>query len=486
MRLDKELTFQQKTWILLTPLSLLTFVYMVQYGYSTAALIINIALTAAILLLNQPRFRYVISYLFYGFVALHIHQSSGMTMLHFEVFILLGLLLIYGDWLVVLNNLVAAAVHHFLFFYLQTAGYGVYIFPGNPSIWLPIEHCLYAILQASVSMYGAFTANISAKRMSYVEEKINQMVDGDKLNLKLELESNDPFCSKFNHVIGKLKELINSNNRTISELSEVSAAVVAATRIITHEVQENSMRTEQVTTAMQQLGVSFREVDQNAHVCHDNIQQTHDSNVEIETGTQQCSGSVTALGSHLNETSANINNIVNEIKNVHTILRNIQDISEQTNLLALNASIEAARAGEAGRGFAVVADEVRALSLRTNTSVSEISRTLQALDSNAKVSTDSMTAVNKNSSKLVEEVGHIQQAISRSSNNVSNITSQIHQISTSVTQQNAALDEVNQNMDQVNESTQIIAQKVTVQDNSMKQLAQSMQQLKKLSEQFVI
>lgn len=111
----KPLTFARTTHILAGLFSSLTFIYMFRYGFSYLDFFINIILLATTLLFSRDLLRVITPYLLYGFVALHIHQAYGDTMIHFEVFILLACTTIYNDWKIVFHCLVAAAVHHLLF-----------------------------------------------------------------------------------------------------------------------------------------------------------------------------------------------------------------------------------------------------------------------------------------------------------------------------------------------------------------------------------
>lgn len=484
--LKKELRFEQKTFVITAPFFLLTFVYMVGFGFEWTDLIINIGLTVLIGVLNKPKFRHIISYLLYGYVALHIDQSSGLTMLHFEVFILLGMMLLFNDWLMVLNNLIAAAIHHLLFFWLQNNGFPVYIFEPDAPFMMVIEHCLFATLQASVSMYGCYTRSLSIKRLDYVEEKIKEIVQKDNLNLKVTLRSDDDFCRKFNLIIEKFQETTALNKQTISDLQSLTHNFIATTHSISDEIQENLAHTHQMAKMMDTINTAVAQVDTNSNQCNENITLSTKMNHEMSDISSDTVNAASHLAEKIADTGQNITRVAADISNIHSILQTINDISEQTNLLALNASIEAARAGEAGRGFAVVADEVRNLSLRTNTSVEQIGKTLTALDKNIKSSTESMQSVEDYSAALQAQAEKIHTIVAENNANMGETAAMMNEITTALSQQSLSIENAHMNMAKVGQSAEKMALSAKQQQDATNKLQVSTQTLVELSRQFVI
>ncbi len=67
-------------------------------------------------------------------------------------------------------------------------------------------------------------------------------------------------------------------------------------------------------------------------------------------------------------------------KEIHGVLKSIDNIAFQTKILSINAAVEAAHAGRAGNGFSVVADEVRQLAMRSAESVKSTDEVLARSD----------------------------------------------------------------------------------------------------------
>ncbi len=486
MQFDRELSFSQKTNVISIPMTILSFIYFARYGYANADLLVTLGLAALSLVFNKRRFRIALPYILYGFVALHIHQAYGDIMLHFEVFILLALLMIYNDWLMVLHGLVAAALHHVVFFWMQSTGVPIFIFPPNSPYTLVIEHCLYAIFQASVSIYACLMLDKSIRRMSYVNTMVDQVVHEDKLHLNVELKSDDEFFVRFNQIIKQLQNTAEIQKQAISNLTHVSSTLVESVESMDNEITHNASNTEMVADSIDQLDDSFNRVTESTQSCYQDTQQANELSQQALKQSTNCQENLDKLRQAVVATQDNIGNVVRDTQNIHTILAAITGISEQTNLLALNASIEAARAGEAGRGFAVVADEVRQLAKRTGASVEEITQSLSVLDRNIKLSTDNINNMSNYSHDVSNAVNTIIDVTSEISTNISQVSTQMDYVANTIQQQGSALDQINQNMTGVKDSTQIMEEKSISQKSSIKELASSMEQLSQLSNRFVL
>lgn len=484
--LTHEISFQKKTYIIMIPMIFLSLLYMLTYSFETIDLIILIALSMVIGVINHEKYRHLIAFLLYGYVVQHIDQSGGMIMLHFEVFIMMGLLILYDDWQMVLTSLVAAAIHHVLFYYLQSSGFHVYIFPPSDNWFTVLEHCLYASLQAIVTAYGCYTRKIGSARLQYVSRVINEVIQEDKFFLTTELDDSDEFQRQFNQMAIKLRESAVSRRQTVKELNELSTRFIENTATIEEEINHNSTSTQTVASTIEQLDISSGEINHNVKNCNDSVKEATDICSDVAKQSVSCNRDLEKLQQLITQTKSNIVDVVNDTQGIHTILKSITDISEQTNLLALNASIEAARAGEAGRGFAVVADEVRALSLRTNSSVDEISKTLTKLDKNIKLSSDNVGEVNNYSGKLADIILQIISSIEKVERKIGTVATEIAHISHSVSEQNSAMNQVSSNINDISESSRVIAEKSINQKRETDRLSSILEAIEEQDRVFVL
>ena len=275
-----------------------------------------------------------------------------------------------------------------------------------------------------------------------------------------------------NDEIGKMVQAIDVFRRTMIEIRAMEQA--------THQAEQN--RAAERTAAMHALAAEFeksvqhiaQELSDAVAAMHGNAEamsmiaaQTRDksqSTAGIVIDTQANANSVASAAEELAESieqlaaqtqhareltnktvtesasaSANVQQLLDAVRQIVPITGLIQAIAQQTNLLALNATIEAARAGAAGKGFAVVAAEVKSLAQQTAKATEEINQKI--------------TAVNASSGAVVAIMEQVISAIGRLGEGTVEMAS-------AVGQQAAATQEISKNAQQAADSSRLVAHNI--------------------------
>ena len=174
-------------------------------------------------------------------------------------------------------------------------------------------------------------------------------------------------------VVDAINVMVDELGALIKDVRQSAPQVSgSANDLITAGAQAQSREAMGVSSAMEELTLSVRQVAENAEASASAARLTLDSAqkggdaVKVGlVGMQRIRGEVQGI-------SKKIKTLADRSLEISEIVNTIEEISSQTNLLALNAAIEAAGAGEAGLRFAVVAEEVRKLAERSAKAAKDI------------------------------------------------------------------------------------------------------------------
>jgi methyl-accepting chemotaxis protein len=233
------------------------------------------------------------------------------------------------------------------------------------------------------------------------------------------------------------------------ETSAQALAVSAAAEQVTRSV-------ETVSAGSEQMGASIREISQNAAEA-----------ARVASDAVAITATTAATMNKLGASSAEIGNVI----------KVITAIAEQTNLLALNATIEAARAGEMGKGFAVVASEVKDLAQETARATEDISRRVEAIQSDT---TGAVTAIEE-ISNVIQRISEFQTTIASA---VEEQTATTAEMSRSVSEAASGTGEIAQNITGVAEAARMTSQGVTETQQATTELARMSTELSGLVSTF--
>src|SRR5208282_4760489 len=197
-----------------------------------------------------------------------------------------------------------------------------------------------------------------------------------------------------------LKTLFTTVGENAESLSSASEELTATSQQMSANAEETSAQAKVVSTATVQVSQNLQTVATGAEEMGASIKEIAKNATEaakVATSAVKVAETANTTVSKLGDSSTEIGQVI----------KVITSIAQQTNLLALNATIEAARAGEAGKGFAVVANEVKELAKETAKATEDISRKIEAIQTDTKAAVDAIGTI----SGVINQISEISSTI---------------------------------------------------------------------------
>jgi len=345
---------------------------------------------------------------------------------------------------------------------------------ANRSLVLTLSVTTFAALGIGIFVAIFLSRGIAGATQSVLVQA-EAIAAGDLTREDLKVRSHDELGDltvAINKMSGSLKRMILDINESAIQVASASEELNSTSQQITANSEETSAQADVVSKAAQTVSQNLQTVATGAEEMGASIKEIAKNATEaakIATGAVKVAESTTATVSKLGESSTEIGQVI----------KVITSIAQQTNLLALNATIEAARAGEAGKGFAVVANEVKELAKETAKATEDISRKIEAIQTDTKEAVDAIASI----SGVIHQINDISSTIATA---VEEQNATTNEMSRNVSEAAQGSGEITSNIGGVAEAAQGTTRGATDTQKASQQLVETSNQLRHLVEQFKI
>ncbi|MCK9578665.1 methyl-accepting chemotaxis protein [bacterium] len=248
----------------------------------------------------------------------------------------------------------------------------------------------------------------------------------------------------------EVSEVVISSATSITELSNAVDGLARDLGAVSNGIQGAGKSSEEIQRVMADMNIAITNLANDTSLISgesEDVKESSDKGLGLTLDTKKLTEEIANAATKMVD---DINRNVQQMGDVDSLVRTIDDVARQTNLLALNAAIEAARAGDAGKGFAVVAAEVKSLSQDSKKSaesirgiVEELSKSISAVSKNmvqaamvVKQGNDLASKSHQTFNGIVEKIEGMNGKISNMASStqeqaavVEEITASVHEIS---------------------------------------------------------
>ncbi|MBD2667136.1 methyl-accepting chemotaxis transducer [Richelia sinica FACHB-800] len=310
-------------------------------------------------------------------------------------------------------------------------------------------------------------------------------VSAGDLTVDIEVTSTDvigKLMSTLKNMADNLSNLIRQIQKSGIQVTSSATQIAASGKQLEASITEQLASTNEVTAAAKQISATSRELVKTVEEVATMSQVTTVAANESQKDLLKMESTMRQLLEATNSIAARLGVISEKANNINNIVVTITKVADQTNLLSLNAAIEAEKAGEYGLGFAVVAREIRRLADQTAVATIDIEQMVKQMQSSVSTGVMEMDKFATEVSRSVEDVANISmqmgqiieqvqdltpryeavsQGMEAQAQGATQISDAMSQLSSNSVQTAASLREINQAIAQLNQIAQGLRQEMS-------------------------
>ncbi|MBE5934739.1 MAG: hypothetical protein E7262_02960 [Lachnospiraceae bacterium] len=227
--------------------------------------------------------------------------------------------------------------------------------------------CIYAFAMVRIT-YAVKTFNADKiKAIEQEQVKVEKLIDKIvKIGMKVKSSATDT-----NVVINELEDALEESNVKMDEISADNEKNV-------ERIEKQTDMTLHISDLIKDVAIEVDKASKSTKQILKELDNSKKSYKNLKIRSNE-------IYANNNQVIRVIADFVENVRQVESIIQDINYISEETNLLSFNTYVKSARAGEVGKGFAVVASKIRSLAESTSGLTDNIKDIVNKLEQNANV-----------------------------------------------------------------------------------------------------